>query len=497
MVIALLMIVAFPWFDKPVEDSKLYVVTVNGVKVGTCENIEEINKIYIETRTEVETSSSESVYMESKIEFVEYDSVTGKPDKVEDIKNAMHKVLSESTVETKKQAYVVDIDGLTITLGSEEEVSKLLNAAKAKYDTENRFDTVLYNDDSSRFANIAYEIISADILEQYTDNVMAAIGNKDGSIKVENENELFDMEDSIIDISFKEKISITETYVNDSHIMNLDEAINLVTKEREENKIYEVVAGDTLSGIASKYELTLKELLAMNPDFSETGLIRIGDLITVTVPEPELSVIVTEQKSYEEEYELPIRYVYNSAQYTTYSKVVDPGTTGHRHVVAKVTYTNGVQTGIEIIAQRVDVEAKEKVVEVGTKTPPTYIKPISGGISTSKFGWRSDPFTKKQKLHGGHDWAVSTGTTVVASSAGTIVEAGWNGSYGYNVLISHPDGRKTRYAHLSKVNVKVGQKVSQGQIIGRSGNTGRSTGPHLHFEMYINGVRVDPLKYIG
>ena len=184
-------------------------------------------------------------------------------------------------------------------------------------------------------------------------------------------------------------------------------------------------------------------------------------------------------------------------QYTTYSKVINAGKKGHRHVVAEVTYTNGVQTDIEIIAERVVEEAVEKVVEVGTKTPPTYIKPISGGRTTSKFGYRSDPFTGKKKLHGGHDWACAVGTAVMASSAGVVVEAGWNGSYGYNVVLSHPDGKKTRYAHLSKINVKVGQKVSQGQVIARSGNTGRSTGAHLHFEIIINGVRVDPLKYLG
>ena len=194
---------------------------------------------------------------------------------------------------------------------------------------------------------------------------------------------------------------------------------------------------------------------------------------------------------------MPVRYIYNDNYYTTYSKVINSGSKGCRDIVAEVTYTNGVQTDVKILAEKISVEATERVIEVGTKTPPTYIKPISGGRSSSKFGYRKDPFTGQQKLHGGHDWACSTGTSVMASSSGVVIEAGWNGSYGYNIVISHPDGKKTRYAHLSKINVKVGQKVSQGQVIGRSGNTGRSTGPHLHFEMIINGVRVDPLKYLG
>ena len=95
------------------------------------------------------------------------------------------------------------------------------------------------------------------------------------------------------------------------------------------------------------------------------------------------------------------------------------------------------------------------------------------------------------------DYACSIGTTVFASSAGTVVQAGYNsGGYGNNVVISHPDGRMTRYAHNSKILVHVGQHVEQGEPIALSGNTGRSTGPHLHFEIYINGSPVNPLKYI-
>ena len=84
-----------------------------------------------------------------------------------------------------------------------------------------------------------------------------------------------------------------------------------------------------------------------------------------------------------------------------------------------------------------------------------------------------------------------------ASSAGTVIQASYNGGYGNNVVISHPDGRLTRYAHNSKLLVRVGQTVKQGEAIALSGNTGRSTGPHVHFEIYINGAAANPLKYIG
>ena len=489
VVVALLMIIAFPWFKQPSEDDKLYVVELNGVKVGVTEDMGVANAAYLDARAKLEGSSEDAVYIDSQLDFYEQDEIFGKADSIDKIETSIYDVLTQSTVETKQQAYVVDIDGLTITLESAEEVTSLLQAAKAKYDKDNEFDTVLYNDENSRFAKITCDIISADILAKYTDNVMLAVDGQAEELK-EDTADIFAEPNHIVNISFDEDINITETYVPSSHIMTLEEATNLVTKEKEANKVYEVVAGDTLSGIATKYELTLDELLAMNPDYSEDNYIRIGDLITVTVPEPELSVIVVEQKQYEEDYDLPVEYVKNDSMYTTYSNVINEGVTGHRQVVARVEYRDGVQTNVEVLAEKVENEAVARVVEVGTLTPPTFIRPVSGGYISSNFGWRWG------RLHGGIDIACSTGASVMASSSGVVIEAGWNGSYGYTILINHPDGKQTRYAHLSRLYVSYGQSVSQGEVIGLSGNTGNSTGPHLHFEIHVYGQRVNPLDYL-
>ena len=132
----------------------------------------------------------------------------------------------------------------------------------------------------------------------------------------------------------------------------------------------------------------------------------------------------------------------------------------------------------------------------GTASTTTYIKPLSGGRLSSTFGRRKAPTKGASSYHKGVDWATPTGTSVVASSGGTVAKAGWGSGYGYVVYINHPDGRQTRYAHLSKVLVSAGQTVSQGQKIALSGNTGISTGPHVHFEMLIGGSQVNPLNYI-
>lgn len=456
--------------------------------VGVCDDKELINEVYLDARAQFEKDSEEEVYIDSDLEFTQIKKVFGKSDDIAKIKANIHKAIEESVVDTNTPAYVVDIDGLSITLSSADEIVELLEAAKSKYDVNDEFDTVLYNDEASRFAKLSYEIISADVLAKNTDNVMAAINSEQAEVK--KEQDLFSEADHILNIEFEQNIDIAETYVPKSHIMTLEEAISMVTKEKEENKIYEVKTGDTLSGIAAEYGLTMDELLAMNPNCSEDNYIRVGDRITVTVPEPELSVIVTEQKTFEEDYELPVEYIKNDSMYTTYSNVINEGSKGHRKVVAKVKYKDGVETDTEILAQKVTTEAVARVVEVGTLTPPTYIRPLSGGRISSYYGYRWG------RLHGGVDYACSTGTSVMASSSGVVVEAGWNGSYGYTILISHPDGKKTRYAHLSRVMVSYGQSVTQGQVIGLSGNTGFSTGPHLHFEIIVNGMRVNPLDYL-
>ena len=178
-------------------------------------------------------------------------------------------------------------------------------------------------------------------------------------------------------------------------------------------------------------------------------------------------------------------------------KALQQPSAGFRRVVADVSYLNDREVTRDILKEEVVMEAVPKIVERGTKIPPTYIKPISGGRQSSGFGRRKSPTKGASSYHKGVDWSVPTGTAVFASCGGTVAKAGWGSGYGYCVYINHEDGRQTRYGHLSKVLVKAGQTVKQGERIALSGNTGISTGPHLHFEILINGSQVNPLKYLN
>lgn len=115
---------------------------------------------------------------------------------------------------------------------------------------------------------------------------------------------------------------------------------------------------------------------------------------------------------------------------------------------------------------------------------------------TSDFGWRIHPIYGTRRLHAGTDFGVDEGTPVHAADGGVVVEAGWVSGYGYTVIIDHGNGMSTLYAHNSEVAVSPGQTVSKGQVVSYSGNTGGSTGPHLHFEVRINGKPTDPMGYL-
>ena len=131
----------------------------------------------------------------------------------------------------------------------------------------------------------------------------------------------------------------------------------------------------------------------------------------------------------------------------------------------------------------------------GTKPVPpkkgtgTFIRPVNVGIYSS-YGYRWG------RLHAGIDLAAPTGTTIKAADGGTVSFAGWHSNYGYMIIINHGANTQTVYAHCSKLYVSAGQQVFQGQRIAAVGSTGRSTGPHCHFEIMINGKTVNPANYV-
>ncbi|MGI5852703.1 MAG: murein hydrolase activator EnvC family protein [Bacillota bacterium] len=148
---------------------------------------------------------------------------------------------------------------------------------------------------------------------------------------------------------------------------------------------------------------------------------------------------------------------------------------------------------LEETSKKLEAELKKRGsgAQIGTGK---FIMPVQARIS-SPFGWRMHPILGKEKFHSGIDLAAPRGTSVLAADDGVVISAGWQGGYGNTVIIDHGAGFTTLYAHNDKLLVKAKDKVVKGQTISKVGSTGLSTGPHLHFEVRIDGTPVDPTKY--
>lgn len=142
-----------------------------------------------------------------------------------------------------------------------------------------------------------------------------------------------------------------------------------------------------------------------------------------------------------------------------------------------------------------DIEAKLLQQSVLKDMLPNS-SPINAAFNSSSYGWRIDPFNGNKAFHEGLDFSATTGTPIYAAAGGIVTTAERTPDYGNIVKVDHGSGLETRYAHASKLMVKVGDRVEKGQIVALVGSTGRSTGAHLHYEIRLNGNALDPRKYL-
>ena len=154
----------------------------------------------------------------------------------------------------------------------------------------------------------------------------------------------------------------------------------------------------------------------------------------------------------------------------------------------------GLENDLERQSYDEIIDILEKEEKIRDCTPS--IRPLRGGFLSSRFGRRMDPFTGRITRHRGVDYFARTGTPVTATADGVITMAKKNGSMGLTIEVNHGNGFKTRYAHLAKMHVRRGQRIRRGETLGAVGNTGRSTGPHLHYEVIFRKQHRDPLHYI-
>ncbi len=181
-----------------------------------------------------------------------------------------------------------------------------------------------------------------------------------------------------------------------------------------------------------------------------------------------------------------------------------PPNTGGPQVNATPFTQETLQQQIDILSRALDekteylsaLEVKLINKSMEKSMIPDYT-PLDGAYNSSSFGWRVDPFSGHSAFHEGLDFPANTGTPIYAAAGGVVTTAEQTAAYGKLVKIDHGDGFETRYAHASKIVVKVGEVVKKGQVVALVGSTGRSTGPHLHFEVRRAGAPLDPRKFLA
>lgn len=303
-------------------------------------------------------------------------------------------------------------------------------------------------------------------------------------------------ESIILDVTLSEDVSYSTKKVNPKEVLTVAEGLKLLEKGTLEEQKHTVSEGEVLGSIASKYDLSLETLLELNPSLEEDTLLQIGQEINVTELKPFVDVIVKKEEKKKEKIAFETEIVESDDLPKGEQKVKQEGSNGQKVVQYGIEIRNGKVAKRDVLEEEVVTEPVNKVVIKGTKVIPSrgtgdLIWPAVGGYISSHVGYRWGAY------HKGLDIAGPANRSILAADNGTVVFAGYQGSFGNKIEISHNNGMKTIYAHLSSINVSVGQTVQQGQSIGVMGSTGNSTGIHLHFEVYKNGALQNPLEYLN
>jgi len=233
--------------------------------------------------------------------------------------------------------------------------------------------------------------------------------------------------------------------------------------------------GETAWDIAKAYGVDVDTILGCNDDLPNVDRLKVGQELKILTVKGVLHTV----RQGESLWEIAKDYKVDVDKIVQANDLVDPG-----HLQPKQEL---VIPGAK--PRLVAGQDRARPIVANGRLQKAFEWPVQGRIS-SRFGPRWG------RMHEGLDIAVNTGTPVKAAAAGKVSFAGWNGAYGYLVKIDHGNGVETRYAHNSRLLVKAGDRVTAGQVVARSGNTGRSTGPHVHFEIRLNGRAYNPLDYL-
>jgi murein DD-endopeptidase MepM/ murein hydrolase activator NlpD len=420
-------------------------------------------------------------------------------------------------------AYEYSYNGKTLgVVKDKEDVLKITNLVQSALTEERDVEVIIDQNDDIEFKRVAiigsslHVDTSEDVLRRMTYvgdiNVVGYCITVDGKEAVVLDSEesanavLDDIKDDFVtekdniiveSAEFQENIKIKQINTDLDNLNSKKEAKNILLHGGEVKTVHIAEKGDTFAAIAKANKVSEKELLAANPDVNPKAL-KEGNKITVIKPGAMVNMEVSKLVTVDEKIKHKVIEKKTDEMYEGDTEVKKEGKNGKRVVTSRIQTINGKEIANTAIVEIVKSKPVTEVLLVGTaERPPS--------IGDGKYRWPLDPGTYRissefgarwGRNHNGIDLACPTGTNVYAADGGIVTWAGYKGTFGNLVIINHQNGYETYYAHNSQLLVSVGDEVYEGMHIAESGNTGRSTGPHCHFEVRTGGVPYNPRNYL-
>lgn len=300
--------------------------------------------------------------------------------------------------------------------------------------------------------------------------------------------------EQLIQVSLAEDVDLITKEIPVNEISTKDEVYELIKMGTDKPEKYIVCEGDNLWTIARKNNMYVDDIMRINNLKSEN--LQLEQELTLVASKPYINVValVEGEKTETIPFETKTEVDKNS---TSSIRVKQAGIDGEKKISYVATKVNGVIDKREIKDETVLKKAVDKIiVKGGNVQVASRGGGGSGVLDWPIYGPISSYYGSRGGSHTGLDITSPTGTAIKAADAGTVTGACYQGGYGNIITINHGNGMVTRYAHCSAINVSVGQSVSKGTVIGKVGSTGRSTGPHLHLEVLVNGGFRNPLSYL-
>lgn len=487
---------------KEVEPQTYYKVYLDGDMVGSIKEKEDLEKYIDKQNSEYKKEYNvDNIYAPNGLDIKADVVYTNKVDTVETIYN---KIQDKKPFTVKGYQYTITssyIDDGGDYNGEDEE-----NIEESNEETEEQEETKLNQ--------IKVYVLDKNVFVDSIETFIKTYAGEDAyeAYKTKTQKEIETTGTIIENVYIKNNITVKETNIPVTEKIYTDsEELSkfLLFGPDEQKSEYTVQSDDTIETVAFNNKISTQEFLLSNPTFTNVNnLLFPGQKVTISMTNPQIQIVVKQYTVEDVESSFTTEITYDSSRIKGDNEVIREGENGLNRVSRELEITNGIITttttkGIEELKPAIS-----KIMVYGDKIVPNigtgnWGWPTNQGYTiSSPYGYRVDPINGTHTLHTGTDIAgTGLGSPVYASDNGTVVTSEFNKSgYGNYIIINHNNGYYTSYAHMNQRVAQVGDTVAKGQVIGYVGSTGRSTGPHLHFEAwyggapYRGGTRFNPMQ---